>query len=186
MQRRTFIAGFGSLAAAGAAAVGTGAFTSVEADRSVSVEVADDSDALLALEPADGPNGEYATTDGGTLAVDLSASNPTSVGGQGVNQNAVTRIERVFAIENQGTQPVAVSLSPYFFSATGSDPAGTALVYVYPEGQSHVVTGGSGGSPGLDPVELGVGEREHYDVFVSAYGADAVGGTVTVSAAATE
>lgn len=179
MRRRKFLAAFGSLAAAGAAGIGTGAFTSVEADRTVSVAVAADDHALLTLEPAAGPNGEYATLDDGELAIDLSPSNPTDAGGTGVNEQAETTIEGVFAVENRGTQPVEVELDPYFF-ADGGD-----FVYVYPGSQSDAVTGDGSGS--LGPVTLGVGEREHYDVFASVYlGASSLGGTVTVTAEATE
>jgi hypothetical protein len=186
MQRRKFIAVLGSVAAAGAATVGTGAFTSVEADRSVSVAIADDADGFLALEPAGGPNGAYATQSDGTLGIDLSGSNPTGAGGQGVNQNAVTTIERVFAVENQGTQKVEVELDPYFFMKAGNSTNDTAFVYLYPESQSDVVTGGSGESSGLEPVQLGVGEREHYDLQASMFGPESVGGTVTVSAETTD
>ena len=159
--------------------MGTGAFTSVEASRDVSVEVAADDQAVLTLEPASGPNGEYATLNDGTLAIDLSSSNPTDAGGAGVNQTAQTTIEGVFAVENKGTQPVAVELDPYFFEDGGD------FVYVYPESQSDAVTGD--GSGGLGPVTLGVGEREQYDVFASVYlGASSLGGTVTVTADAVE
>lgn len=190
MQRRKFVAGLGSLTAAGAAGISTGAFTSVQADRNVAVEVADDSDAFLQLEPADGPNGEYATTSGGTLAIDLSGSNPTNAGGTGVNARAITVIERVFAIENQGTQEVDVTLKPYFLTSTNTT-GDSILVYIYPEDESEEILGsdgeGDGGeTDGIDPVTLGVGDREHYDVYVSTTTTDAppIDGTITIEAEA--
>ena len=81
MNRRRLLAAFG--AAAGASGIlGTGAFTSVEADRSVSVEVADDADAFLAMERSNGPNGEFAETTGdGTIALALT---DTDAGGTGL------------------------------------------------------------------------------------------------------
>jgi len=51
MRRRTLLAGLGSLVASGSLAVGTGAFSTTRAERTVSVSVADDADALLSLEP---------------------------------------------------------------------------------------------------------------------------------------
>ena len=111
MERRKFVVGLGALAAGGAAAAGSGAFTSVEADRNVEVDVADDSDAFLALEGKDTPNGnEYVDDDGtdGTLSLDFSE---TTEGGDGLNQNADTIIRDLFEIQNQGTQEVVVGVT---------------------------------------------------------------------------
>jgi hypothetical protein len=121
MDRRKFIAAMGSLAAGGAAATGTGAFTSVEADRSVSVDVADDSDALLAIEPQATPNGdEYASVNDGTVELDFSE---TSVGGGGLNRNAKTIIRDILQVRNQGTQDVIVGVTglPEFMSIYTDD-----------------------------------------------------------------
>ena len=117
MQRRKFIAGLGSLTAAGAAGIGTGAFTSVSADRNISVATAGDESAFLGLEAGDHP---YVTgTDGGQMEIDLTE---TEAGGEGVNMNAVTTIgnsgeyetKYAFKITNQGTQPVFLGLGYEF------------------------------------------------------------------------
>jgi len=55
MQRRKLLLGLGTTAG-GAGAVGSGAFTSVNAQRDVAVRVADDSDALLSLQPGSSEN----------------------------------------------------------------------------------------------------------------------------------
>ncbi|WP_336038248.1 hypothetical protein [Halobacterium yunchengense] len=105
MQRRKFIAGVGSLAAASAAAMGTGAFTSVSANRSLSVEVADDADALLGIDDIDdSANSEYVTTEGNTVSIDISSAE----GGTGLNDEATTTIDDLLKITNQGTQDVYV------------------------------------------------------------------------------
>ena len=71
----------------GATVLGSGAFSSVEADRSITVEVADDTEAFLALIPTT----EYATLqENGMFTLDLSPSNPTDAGGLGINANAET------------------------------------------------------------------------------------------------
>lgn len=49
MKRRHFLLGIGSAVAVSSAALGTGAFTSVEANRRLEVETAGDNNALLAL-----------------------------------------------------------------------------------------------------------------------------------------
>jgi hypothetical protein len=111
MERRKFLIGAGSLAAGSAAAMGTGAFTSVQANRDINVAVADDANALLALEPTDGENADYTVVnDDGTLGIDISDGNPTGPEGSGVNNDARTIIRDVFKITNKGTQPVYVGI----------------------------------------------------------------------------
>lgn len=104
--------GLGSLAAGGAAATGTGAFSEVTATRNADVQIAYDGDAYLAMKPDSGPNGDYAQWAGdgsGTLTLDFSGSNSdVTGGGAGVNNQAEFRADRVFTITNQGTQDVWV------------------------------------------------------------------------------
>ena len=102
MERRKFVIGAGALATGSAAAVGSGAFTSVEADRQVEVNVTDDASAYLGLGAADHPNGdEYVDDDGDTIGVNITE---TDAGGQGLNPNATTNIENLVEVTNQGTQ----------------------------------------------------------------------------------
>lgn len=110
--------GVGSLAAGSAAAMGTGAFTSVTADRGVEVNVTGDASAYLGLTPSDGPNGVYAEDNSDELVVKFndiddgnsSAEDGNEGSGNGVNPNAVTTADSVFTITNQGTQAVDVTL----------------------------------------------------------------------------
>lgn len=110
-NRRKFITGLGALAAGSAAAVGTGAFTSVSASRSVDVAVADDADALLRVIPdkrggSETPNAqEYVDTSDGTVSLDFTG---TDSGATGINDEATTTIDDILTIENQGTQGVYV------------------------------------------------------------------------------
>lgn len=102
MDRRKFLIGAGSLAAGGAAAVGTGAFTSVTADRGVSVEVAGDSSAFLAIQNAGGDNSsDYVDTSGSEVSFDFSE---TDNSGSGLNTGATTKINDLVNVVNQGTQ----------------------------------------------------------------------------------
>jgi hypothetical protein len=109
MKRRKILFGLGSVAVGSNLITGSGAFTSVAAERSVSVAVAHDTDALLRLAPCEGsPNGDYVTdADSGAMTLDLSPSND-NVLGEGVNADATTVFDDVFEISNQGTQPVGV------------------------------------------------------------------------------
>ncbi|MFC7138105.1 hypothetical protein ACFQRB_19770 [Halobaculum litoreum] len=72
MDRRKFIIGVGALGAGTSAALGTGAFTSVEANRSFEVATAGDAGAYLRLEAVPGSaNAGYVSTEDGTLSVTL-------------------------------------------------------------------------------------------------------------------
>jgi hypothetical protein len=124
MQRRKFLAGIGSLAAGSAAAIGTGAFTSVSADRSMTVSTSGDESAYLALEAGDADGvDEYVTgSDGGQLEISLDGNGE----GSGVNMDARTVIgdideyesEYAFSVTNKGTQGVNLSFSYDFEDAS--------------------------------------------------------------------
>lgn len=154
MQRRKFIIGMGALASGTAAAVGSGAFTSVTASRNVDVEVADDASAYLRLEGSNGPNGDYVTDDGvgSTLEIDLSPSND-NVEGSGVNPDALTEIKYVFYIENQGTQEVDVELDKFGDNAD--------LVTFYADDEAF-----DGDTLGDTPVTLDTGESAKVSIKI--------------------
>ena len=104
MERRKFVIGAGALATGSAAAVGSGAFTSVEADRSLEVETVGDANALLGIdEVSDSSNSEYVSTTGDTVSIDISTDD-----GDGLNRDALTKILDLLEITNQGTQDVYV------------------------------------------------------------------------------
>ena len=107
MRRRTFALGVGVLASGVAAAVGTGAFSFVRADRDLTVEVAGDASAYLGLTGDD----EYVSDDSADGALTIDLGGPTTTGGgAGFNPDAFTLVEGVFTITNQGTQTATVQL----------------------------------------------------------------------------
>ena len=108
MERRKLLIGIGALGTGGAAAFGTEAFTSIEAERNVDVSVAGDSSAYLAFQALDSVNGnDYVTTESDdTISITLNGDG--GAGGSGVNQDAVTQIEDLFKVVNQGTQSTSV------------------------------------------------------------------------------
>lgn len=99
--------------------LGTGAFSSVQAERGVSVETTGDASAFLALDATNATNGAYAseTGDDGQLQIDIgdlsdpSRDQTVEGGGSGVNKNAVTIIKDIFVVRNQGTQTVEVTFN---------------------------------------------------------------------------
>ncbi|MFB6123833.1 MAG: hypothetical protein ABEJ78_10290 [Haloferacaceae archaeon] len=97
MQRRKFIAGVGALAAGGAAALGTGAFTSARASRIVSVDVTGDQQSYLGLRP-NADSGAVSTGSDGTLAIDLASD--SGHGGTGIPNDGVTRLWPAFELRD--------------------------------------------------------------------------------------
>jgi hypothetical protein len=104
MQRRKYLAALGSLAAGGAAGIGTGAFTTVKADRGVTVDIVGDSQAYLALNPT---GDRASTTPEGELNLDFASSDE---GSNGLNPNGATQFHDVFSIKNQGDNDVVVGV----------------------------------------------------------------------------
>lgn len=190
MNRRKFIAGFGSLAAVVAGAVGTNAFTSIRADRSVNVEVAGDDKAFLALRKAKGVHSDpgvnsdaYVNVNDGEVSFDFSSSNGTADLGDGFNRNAVAEIEDLLEVENQGTQSVylSVDVADLDISDGSGNNAYVGLAVVADETASGVENENiafDGDTPGSnvggdvpDPTndgayELGTGESVHLDLTV--------------------
>ena len=112
MQRRNFLIGVAGTAIGGSALVGSGAFSSVEADRGVTVAVADDNDAYLGLEAV---RDDIISDDGdeGQLYLDLGSettNEETDYEGEGFNREAITEIDGVFRITNQGTETVDLEI----------------------------------------------------------------------------
>jgi hypothetical protein len=133
--------------------MGSGAFTSVEAERDVSVRVAADANAFLALRPV-GPNAAYTETSNGKLGLDLTGDNPTAAGGRGVNPDSITVFEDVFEVRNQGTQDIEVEVAPPISVETASHTVLSVLTVPKTDFPS----------VGLSP-----GDTERYSLIVDAF-----------------
>ena len=94
---------YGSLAAGGAAAMGSGAFASVEATRTVGVNVAGDGSAYLGLSP-DSP---YAEWNGKQLVLQFDNNGS---GGQGINADSVSTFDGVFQMTNNGPNELDITI----------------------------------------------------------------------------
>jgi hypothetical protein len=118
MQRRNFLVGIGSASVGGSALLGSGAFSRVEAQRNVSVQVAEDHEAYLGLGKCNTPNGSYAhPDDDGHLELLMNPDNPTmqenggeSPLGSGVNSNSQSWFDRVFQVCNNGKETVCLHI----------------------------------------------------------------------------
>jgi len=110
LSRRNVVIGVGAVAAGAGAITASGAFDSVEANRSFEVSVAGDAGALLALEAT---NDTIAGTESGgaggndIIYFELDASQ--TGGDDAVNEDAVTRFNDTMQVTNNGTQTVQLS-----------------------------------------------------------------------------
>lgn len=162
MKRRKFLVGLGSIAAGGAAVMGSGAFESASLnDRDVQATVVNDNQALLRLDPT---VSQHATLSGGELLVSL----------QDLNQNANYTFGQLIRIHNNGDDPVDISISvdSTLDSAVNAIPA----------------TGGPGvgDSPNLRSTSVTLGPGDYVDVGAEVVTTSGLGtfstGTFTVNA----
>ena len=123
--------------------VASGAFTSTSAQRQAEISLAGDLSALLSLAPSEGPNGTYFVDSDGDGAYELDIMAIM----EGVNTNAITVLEDVFSITNNGTQTVTVAIE-----AVGDHPE--ALTF----------------GDLMDGIELGVGSSTPVSIVIDTYG----------------
>lgn len=161
MKRRQLVAGLGTLAGGGGILMGTGAFTSVEADRDTSVAVATEDEAYLQLEPSPNTaNGAFANqtseSHGNQLFLDFNNTVPDQ-DSEGPGQSSEYEFDDVFRITNQGTQTVYVNISDV------ATHGGATTVRFY-------VRDGSGNrrfiTPGSNDLEVGTGTTRNIGVYI--------------------
>lgn len=122
MKRRTFVLGLGATVAGGGAVVGSGAFSSVEAERTVTVETANDNNAYLRLtepkEASDEPTNDRSSQRNGQLRFQFPGllegrfDDPNPENPDGLGEDTVYRFARetsgdpLFRAQNQGSKPI--------------------------------------------------------------------------------
>ena len=125
MNRRNVLIGLGAVAAGGGAVLGSGAFSQVDADRSVSISTAGDGAGLLALSLdtasynglSDNSGSENGTNGENTIQIDL----------ESINDDAVTTFEDALTVENNGNNPVSLSIDDSAVSGVTFTPASSSL-----------------------------------------------------------
>ena len=100
INRRNVLVGIGALGIGGGALFSSGAFTTVEADREVDLNVRDDGEALLALKEGEHGGNIIGTTDDGLEAEVIKLEQDD------LNENAETRFEEALDVENNGDRTV--------------------------------------------------------------------------------
>lgn len=130
MDRRNFVIGIGGIAASAGLIAGSGAFSQVSADRSMSVTVADDANGYLTLAEGTGDS-TYTNVDAnGNIELTFGAVNEAT----GANDNAVSSFDALVEVGNNGNSQVSLD---YTVTGTGGDVTGDVSLY----------TGSAGGTP---------------------------------------
>lgn len=101
MNRRNVLVGLGTVVAGGGAALGTGAFSSVEAERTVTVETVGDDAALLQFSAPEDYNG-FELEDEGDGAATIVFTD--------LNEDADTSFSGALQIQNTGSEDVSLSV----------------------------------------------------------------------------
>lgn len=124
MERRHFIIGLGGLTGGAAASFGTGAFTAAQVTRDVSINIVDDTNALISLFPNPDVSGVH--KEDGELAINLTDPN------HGINQNSIYQFG-YFADDNDANQINSLSDTDFPFkepepSANNAGEFGSAFL----------------------------------------------------------
>jgi len=183
-NRRKFIAGLGALATGSAAAVGTGAFTSVSADRTLSIDTAGDADAFLSITKAEDDNddvyanaAEYVEINNGQVSLDFTqADDTTGSSASGINENAKTIFDRLLDVTNNGTQDVEFWIESDLVASNGG------YLGIYSEDDDKGIGFYVDGNGDWGKVTLSPGETlEDIGVYIPAgvSPSDVQGGTIT-------
>ena len=132
MNRRNVLIGLGTVAAGGGAVLGTGAFSTVEASRTVTVDTAGDSAAFLGVSV----NGDYAT-DGepGEDAVQIDLGDSDS--SDGFNDDAITTVNDILTLTNNTADDSSITVG---FDNGSSSQTASRTVVVETDNSSNVLT----------------------------------------------
>lgn len=193
MKRRTLLFGLGGATAGGSALLGSGAFTAVEASRQIGISVQGDAESYLELGPCLDDDGEemsnaafVGTESGGRMTISMDGSaNADEDGdkevGDGVNADALTRLDNVFRVCNRGTQPICVDFhaevlalpedAPDHAKSTAEEGDPTVTFYLADDPHTRIPL--SAADPNTDPaIRLGVGECACVGIETRTFGID--------------
>lgn len=130
MKRRKFLVGLAGIGSSASLILGSGAFSSVDARRTVSVATADDEDAFLALDPISDPGiggdetGRAYTLADGTIAFSIPGVHlGESETAEGVGIDSIYKFPGLLQVTNKGTNSARL-----YSSYEGDKLADLALV----------------------------------------------------------
>jgi len=162
INRRNVLVGIALVAVVSGLALGSGAFTQVEATRNVNLQVSDDSGALLTLDALD--NSEIVREDGSgnNGAAQVQISNQT------LNDDATIKVEEGLTVTNNGGQSVGF----YVDDATTGVGSSSALDFVVNQTNPGAPSGSAGSSVVGSSVTLAPGDSVNLDVVIDTANGD--------------
>ena len=164
LNRRSVLLGLGTISATVGGAFGSGAFSSVEATRTVELNTSGDSSSLLSFEQNPN-NSSTANNIITTESVGSSSNNVIKIKQTDLNERATTRFVDVLRVTNNGNKEVYVSVNDDGgSSSTTPDPnnlIGDVLDIRY-DGSTIV----DGSNDGDNAVSLGAGNSKDFTVVV--------------------
>ena len=159
MNRRKVLTALGGITIGGGALFGTGAFSTVQAERTVSVDTADDSKA----------NVQFTVDSSSSAALSSSGGETISIDGNNLNLNGITRIDTALILTVSSSASGTYDIDVYESSSTSNsitttspvkDSSGDTMQLIF---NSVSGTGSGGGSGGATGVESG--ESVKYDIL---------------------
>lgn len=142
LNRRSVLLGLGTAAATVGGAFASGAFSSVEATRTVNLNTADDTNALLSFQ-ANSPAGDNIIA-----TEDESGSSVIKIEQTDLNENATTTFTGALAVGNSGGKDVGLSVNP----TASDDPNGLIgdVLDIEDTNGNSIVDGGTEGDNAID------------------------------------
>lgn len=125
LSRRNILVALGAAVGGGGALVGTGAFTTVSAERSVEVSTAGDASAFLQLTS----DSAYVADSGDTLTIDLDGTGDDG-DDSGFNDEAVTQLAGIVEITNNAADGSATTVGVDTADAGSATATGSVTVLV--------------------------------------------------------
>lgn len=157
MNRRNVLVGLGTIVAGGGAALGTGAFSTVEAERTATISTVGDASGYLAIEShpnnsddsvdpnnpdADSGTPYLSLSTDGELSFNFNGSGTPSTSADGLNRNALSQFDDLLQITNNGPNSVDLNVELRDDSSNVAEEDGVFNAYI---SQSNPPTGGSEG-----------------------------------------
>ena len=176
MKRRNFILGLGATAAGGSAVVGSGAFSSVEAERTVTVETATDNDAYLRLNEGEKDDRSFEDTDGvigftftglreeGEDQFDTNDEDPEGLGEDTIYRfGQETDGDPLFSAQNQGANPIEIHGLQHYDDV---DPDDVPEIKIFDVETEELLTEGDRSK------EIGVGDSINLGLQIDTHGVE--------------
>ncbi|WP_254766563.1 hypothetical protein [Salinilacihabitans rarus] len=130
MNRRNVLLGLGTIVAGGGAVLGSGAFSRVQADRTVTVETVGDRSAYLGIS-VNGPYAADGSDSGDAAEIDLGDSST----GDGFNDDAETVVDGILTLANNTADGSPITVG---FDDGSGDQTATTTVVVETDGSGNV------------------------------------------------